>query len=79
MIGLVEVDLQGFDDLVNGRCQHLPSRARYERDGGRLQSVDLPRTAVLGYPDEILDTFRRSLASIATWLQDGRVDPVHFE
>ena len=29
--------------------------------------------------DAILDTFRRSLASIATWLQDGRVDPVHFE
>ena len=77
--GFVEVDLQGFDDLVNGRCQHLPSRARYQRDGGPSQSMDLARTAILGYPDAILDTFRRSLASITTWLQDGRVDPVHFE
>jgi hypothetical protein len=41
--------------------------------------MDLARTAILGYPDAILDTFRRSLASITTWLQDGRVDPVHFE
>jgi len=76
--GFVEVDLQGFEDLVHGRCHHLPSRSRYARDGGRLQEIDLDQAAVHGYPDEILDTFRRSLASILSWWRDGRVDPAHF-
>ena len=77
--GFVEVDLDGFSDLVHGRCEHLPARARLAHDGGHLRQIDLQRRAVLGYPDEIVDTFRRSLASISSWLRHGAVDSVHFE
>ena len=76
--GFVEVDLDGFAQLVHAERERLPARGRFARDGGAIRCVELPRAAVTGYPDEILDTFRRSLASIWTWLQEGRVDPRHF-
>jgi hypothetical protein len=57
-----------------------PARPRrLAHDGGHLRQIDLQRRAVLGYPDEIVDTFRRSLASISSWLRHGAVDSVHFE
>lgn len=76
--GFVEVDLDDFTDLVHRRRRQLPATARYLRDGGSEQIIDLHEGAVHGYPDEILDTFRRSLAAIDSWLRDGRVDPIHF-
>lgn len=76
--GFVEVDLDGFAQQVHAQREELPARGRFAGDGGAVRDLLLPRAAVSGYPDEILDTFRRSLASIRTWLQEGRVDPAHF-
>ena len=76
--GFVVVDLQEFIDLVHGRRQQLSAQARYARQGGRLRTIELARAAVHGYPDEILDAFRRSLVAISTWLRDGYVDTAHF-
>jgi 8-oxo-dGTP pyrophosphatase MutT (NUDIX family) len=76
--GLVEVDLSEFEDLVHGRLNGLPATARYASDAERMQPIELPRSSVLGYPDEILDTFRRSLASITEWTRTGCVNPSHF-
>lgn len=77
--GLVEVDLFEFEDLVHGRRHGLTATTRYSSSAGQVQSIELPRSAVSGYPDEILDTFRRSLASIVEWASTGHVNPSHFD
>ena len=75
--GFVEVDLDEFSSLVLGERASIRARARVAGGDGIAQT-QLPRSAVGGYPDAILDTFRRSLASIQGWLREGRVDPAHF-
>ena len=61
--GLFQVDLNEFSALVLGKRANVAARARLT-GGGAVADVQLPRSAVAGYPDAILDTFRRSLASI---------------
>ena len=75
--GFVRTGLTDFDDLVNGRCEHIEAQA-YLADSDGVAGIRLSREAV-DYPDAILDTFRRSLASIQDWMTHGRVDPHHFE
>jgi|AP95_1055475.scaffolds.fasta_scaffold18483_6 8-oxo-dGTP pyrophosphatase MutT (NUDIX family) len=75
--GFVEVDLDEFSSLVLGERASIRALARVAGGDGIAQT-QLPRSAVGGYPDAILDTFRRSLASIQGWLREGRVDPAHF-
>jgi 8-oxo-dGTP pyrophosphatase MutT (NUDIX family) len=75
--GFYEVDLKDFAALVLGKRASIAARARLAgRDD--VHDIELPRSAVSDYPDAILDTFRRSLASIIGWLEDGQVDPAHF-
>lgn len=76
--GFVEVDLDLFAELVSGHRPALPARQRFARDGGAVGDGVLGPGSVALYPEEILDTFRRSLASIRTYLEEGVVDPVHF-
>ena len=74
--GLLRVDVGDLTDLVHGRRSRIAARGRYA--GGDEQDTELTRTAIDGYPDEILDTFRRSLAAIQGWLATGVVDTAHF-
>ena len=69
--GLYQVDLDEFSALVSGERACVSARARLAGDDG-VVDVQLPRSAVANYPDEILDTFRRSLASVMECLEDGR-------
>jgi 8-oxo-dGTP pyrophosphatase MutT (NUDIX family) len=75
--GLYQVALDKFSALVAGERASVSARARLAGDDG-VVDVQLPRSAVANYPDAILDTFRRSLAAVVAWLEDGRVDPAHF-
>ena len=51
---------------------------RYATETRPDTATVLPATAI-DYPEEILDTFRRSLSAIEAWLRDGDVDPAdHF-
>jgi 8-oxo-dGTP pyrophosphatase MutT (NUDIX family) len=70
-------EVDGFAELVLGQRQQLRARTRFA-EGDGVVDQDLPRSAVAGYPDEILDTFRRSLASIQGWAREGHIDPSHF-
>ena len=76
--GLAEVDLEEFSELILGRRESLRGRVRFAGEQEQIVEQELPRSAVTGYPDEILDTFRRSLASIRGWARTGRIDPGCF-
>ena len=76
--GLAQVDLEEFSELVLGRRESLRGRVRFAGEQEQIVEQEMPRSAVTGYPDEILDTFRRSLASIRVWARTGRIDPGCF-
>ena len=59
--GFVEVDLDGFSDLVHGRCEHLPARA-----GWRTMAVTCDRSICNAEPSWAI-RMRSSIPSGVAW------------
>ena len=72
--GFYLVDLEEFQALVLGLRKSITASARTG-----LGTADAELPWAVDYPEAILDTFRRSIASITEWLDTGRINPKHFE
>lgn len=75
--GFIRVDLFEYAALALGERERIPASARFAGADG-IVTTELLRSH-MDYPDAILDTFRRSLASIQDWLREGLINPAHFE
>ena len=73
--GFYLVDLHDFEALILGERRSIAASIRSQRGTANAELYG----ETVDYPDAILDTFRRSLASIIEWLSHGQVNPTHFE
>lgn len=66
--GFVEVELEGFLALVEGRREKVSGLGRFAGQGG-VREVELTRQALAAYQEAMLEDFRRGLRAIRAQLR----------
>lgn len=66
--GFVEVGLEDFIELLEGRRQQIQGRGRFAEQPDAIQSTAITAAALASYSELILDGFRCSMQSIRTYL-----------
>jgi 8-oxo-dGTP pyrophosphatase MutT (NUDIX family) len=62
--GFVEVDLDEFSAMVEGKRNHIPALLRKKNDGGKSRMGEITSESLTGYSAGILESFRMSIALI---------------
>jgi len=73
--GFVEVGLEDFVELLEGERHTIKGCAILAGEGDELREMTITRRFLASYSDAILDSFRRSMRAIRTYLYEGQVDP----
>ncbi len=72
--GFIEVDLDEFSDLLEGKLHRVDAQARSVAHGDAVHSVGIGMEALAAYSDQIRDSFRRSVRAVGSYLETGEVD-----
>ena len=62
--GFVEVGLDDFIDLLEGRRQRVPGRGRFAADSEEVRDSEITPAALASYSEAIRDSFRHSMRQI---------------
>jgi 8-oxo-dGTP pyrophosphatase MutT (NUDIX family) len=69
----VETDLEDFAALVQGRAVSIQGQARFAQAPEAIRAQEIAAEALAGYPEPIMEAFRRSMRAIRAYLRTGAV------
>ena len=72
--GIVEVGLEEFAELLQGRRDRVGACGRFAARGEGVEPVQITLESIASYSDAILDSFRRSVEATRIYLQEKRID-----
>ncbi len=70
----VQVELDGFTELVEGRTEAIQGRVHSADAPGEIEVREIHAAAFAAYSEHIMDAIRRSARCLQIYLQSGEID-----